>query len=251
VRKFNALETPRCILILSAWDPASKPETCWLTDACAQAGRTDVLVYWKTSANPSRIYDGNLYIEYIEQADYTFLNRQIRFRRPIVCLAPWLRKLRGLGHTGKVSSNERGNYFEQGGDVPAVTSTGANRQLHTPLKKINDALYWRGRANSVPAGIIFCASSETLSAGARLKRIFNCQLFLYYTRMENNLALINNYRDLGKIDSVFVKETNQSVVKHLIDLGCTSSIITIKEADLAATFFPYLSPSFQYKKEGM
>lgn len=249
VRKFNALEIPRCILILSAHDPACEPETCWLAEACAQAGRTDVLAYSKTSTNPSRIYDSNLYIEYIEHADYTFLNRQIRFRHPIVRLAPWLRRLRGLDHTGKASSRERGNHFGQVGDVPVVVSESVNCQLSIPLKKINDALYWRGRANSIPAGAIFCADFDTLSAGARLKRIFDCRLFLYYTRKENDLALINTPRDLGKIDSVFVKKTNQSVVNHLVDLGFTTSIVTIDETDLAATFFPYLALSFQCKEE--
>lgn len=67
----NFSTKPKRILMLVPHEPDLDPRIRWVTEWCSQVGRTDIIGFvWWTTLKPEREYNGTIYVERVNLADY-------------------------------------------------------------------------------------------------------------------------------------------------------------------------------------
>ena len=202
-------QSPPRILMLVPHEPERDPRIKWVTNLCAQIGRTDILGFTLSDEKPAREYDGIIYTERVKvdlfssrfkMGFYQFLRvmqfGSRRLRRIVRFLEGWIRH-RGVFLKWKVDMSPPPSSaqepFKSGSDqrllfrnlsmcMGKAVATIVRRIISVPRFLLlfsfyyftMDALYRHARAVSIIPRLVICHDIYALAAGVRMKKLHGC-----------------------------------------------------------------------------
>lgn len=208
-KEINLGDGTRRILVLSACDPETDPRIRWITQLCAEVGRTDVLGFVLETDKPTKEYDGTTYLERVEAAHFPDGNLGADFISLLVLVMqpglffrllyrlirrfaylhlrtlPWSHRLitffktkegRWLHANRSVHIGEpekakcpRRSWLSV---VRIIENLRTSLRTHYTLGQVSKALLGRAKAASIVPRIIICHNAATLRAAIKLKKLF-------------------------------------------------------------------------------
>jgi len=190
------MSSPPRILMLVPHEPEADPRIKWVTQLCAQIGRTDIIGYTSSvDDKPAREYDGVIYTERVNPYYYysfaerlgAGIRRIVRFAYRAVCFC--ITTLRNDFHAllGFEHADDQGcKKTKQGTAMPRIHGRIGSILLFLAVVnsfyRIAQTLYRRARSVSICPRVVICHDLYALIVGVRMKKLSGC--FLVYDSHE-------------------------------------------------------------------